>query len=554
MPSSTHRSKSVTIDQLPSIQTSLDPILFSSPHRYPQLVKREARETLRRSKSLPHPNDPAAQDDSALPLPEDLARSPSPVKANSQRRRSVAPAGEGRSQLQRSRSGKPGLKTKRRYTQGVESRSHHAASCPRSIVKELATSRQNSGKEPQSASQRTQSRGRSLRRTSTPDHVLPETRKERAASRQSTATKEANTGHSRSTKGRKRRAKPADGSLLDQLTSSGQPDQTLKSRKSARIVKGVFLVKEDPKHDEFNFPASRSQPELSWRPGDGFSADEAKSDFMVFCTGKNKRKRPSSLPGMGNLSVESDPVQSGSVRASGKRQRVSEFHHPQLLRGEKKDAWPTYHDFMDSTLPNRPKRAPLAEDEEITIPDSFRPETRVFEPRSTIKFLPQYDKGALDFRNFSNPEPQVRSTLVPALERMRAWRMSSPVEDPRSAREDADREYAKVSRIPESDCGSDSDDEPSDSNESNQSVRSYWDADGNHVYPDDIRQEGRRPGRNRRCISSSSEQEDDEENKDDEAFEDGAEVEFRDEEECEDDERRDGEDGEEEMEEEKGGN
>lgn len=197
------------------------------------------------------------------------------------------------------------------------------------------------------------------------------------------------------------------------------------------IPKGAFLVRKEPNSDQYRFPKASGKPQSPWLPGDGFSDAEAKTDFLFFVTGKRKRRVSPSLPGMGKLTTGTDGPKSSDIRAHGKRARKNGAYQQksELLRGGKKNVWPTRHDFIDSTLPRRDEE--VLDDcsvDELFVPNTLLSPPR-YEPQSTLKSSHWKSKGPLDFRNFETEEA-TRSSLLSDLRRVRAWREeSSPCAD-----------------------------------------------------------------------------------------------------------------------------
>ncbi|ORY64988.1 uncharacterized protein BCR38DRAFT_523538 [Pseudomassariella vexata] len=281
---------------------------------------------------------------------------------------------------------------------------------------------------------------------------------------------------------------------LDETPLDMQTNQERRERKPEYVAKGAFLVKKD-QEGEFNFPKFQSQPEPSWRAGDGFSGDEANPDFIFFVTGKHKRKRRSKfMLGMPTLSMNETSRPSSCIRAFGKRRRVDEFPQHQrrgVCRGEKKDIWPTLDDFVESTLPDRAKRlSNRAENDDgnsVVFSRRVVKETQL-EPINTMKYIPlrRRERGVLDF-GFSRGNDEIIAQLA----RVRAWRNVE-------SDEAEEAEYSdEGSQAAETDFGRTTDDEgpvgaaenssgTSRSSSLNSTDTSWWDADGNHVFRGDL--------------------------------------------------------------------
>lgn len=212
-----------------------------------------------------------------------------------------------------------------------------------------------------------------------------------------------------------------------------------KDEKQGYIPKGAFLVRKEPNSDQYRFPKASAKHQSSWVPGDGFSDAEAKPDFLFFVTGKRKRKTSPSLPGMGKLTTGMDGTKTSSIQAHGKRaQKEGAYHQKsELLRGERRDVWPTRHDFIDSTLPRRDEKAmDYCSADDFFIPSTvLSPPVTMYTPQPTSKFGNWIGKGPLDFRNFET-EDAAGTNLLKNLWRVRAWREESYL----CADEDADED------------------------------------------------------------------------------------------------------------------
>ncbi|KAK7956616.1 uncharacterized protein PG986_005838 [Apiospora aurea] len=277
--------------------------------------------------------------------------------------------------------------------------------------------------------------------------------------------------------------------ILGELPTTNTANQKAHRTESVRVLKGGFIIK-TPSTEQYKYPKASSQPEPLWRAGDGFSKEEAATDFLFYATGKHKRKRSSTLPRMGKLATGTDETESPSVRQSSKRSRgIGIYENLELLRGEQKEAWPTKADFEDCTLPTRPKRdlrTTQHDQAEITIPATFRPQReRSADSRSTMKYVPRPKKGALDFANFRDLEI-VKSTFPEdnLLSQIRIPRYDSESGDDGGEEEDEDDE-----RRTEEGSQADSDCEeyatPYASTRTSSPSGAYWDKRGNHIFPAD---------------------------------------------------------------------
>lgn len=267
---------------------------------------------------------------------------------------------------------------------------------------------------------------------------------------------------------------------------------------SLRLGNRAFLVRRNPELDEFRYPAHGHESGLVWRPGDGFTRDEAKPDFVFHMTGKHKRRLPRTLPGMKSL-----PVQNGSaISLSGddssqyKYRRIdlySEFQSVKLLhRRTKQEVWPTYEDFFDSTLPTRTVQPVLVDDAYLAplfSPFKVSPAETKYATSVTSRGNVQLKREFLDFQNFGRCiEPEVRSEITPALMRMRAFRTSSPLEESGSEQSADLEEYSEYSLAPELEDGEELEVSEEGGSSEMDTDASMWDAEGNHLYPSDIQQ------------------------------------------------------------------
>lgn len=282
------------------------------------------------------------------------------------------------------------------------------------------------------------------------------------------------------------------GTILGELQTTNVTNHQVFTTESVRVLKGGFVIK-TPSIEHYKYPKARSQPEPRWRAGDGFSEDEAATDFLFYATGTRKRKRSSTLPRMGKLSTGTDETESPGIRPSNKRSRgIGIYENLKLLRGEQKEAWPTKADFEDCTLPTTHARE-LAifklGDADTIIPATFRPpRERSTDSRSTVKYVPRSSKGALDFANFWNLGV-AKSTLPEynLLSQIRISRDSSV-----SGEEDEEVFYVDDGDDePIAEDGSQVDGVREEYGTSYASTRAsspsgaYWDEHGNHVFPED---------------------------------------------------------------------
>jgi hypothetical protein len=215
-------------------------------------------------------------------------------------------------------------------------------------------------------------------------------------------------------------------------------------------------------------------------------------------TGKHRRRFPRSLPGMKSLSVrdETSPPSTSNTSTQRKRQSIGSYFDFQQVKRPRptsvKEVWPTYADFVDSTLPVKPQQR-VPEGDKGPVP-SYRisgasQSNTKQAANTTVRDKGPLRRGMSDFQNFGRyMESDIRSAITPALLQMRALRSSSPLEESSSDQSVLLEEYSEASSTP----GSVHDEETNMSNEGESSDidsnASMWDADGNHLYPDDVQQ------------------------------------------------------------------
>ncbi|KAK8868891.1 hypothetical protein PGQ11_007469 [Apiospora arundinis] len=333
-------------------------------------------------------------------------------------------------------------------------------------------------------------RGRTQRRV-TPlpqiDHVPETPPSQRPASR--------NSGRPITPRSPSRARSRSQRTILGELPIANTANQGVRRVDSVRVLKGGFVIK-TPSTEQYKYPTPSSQPEPVWRAGDGFSEDEAAPDFLFYITGTRKRRRPLTLPGMGQLPTGMDETENPSIRPSNKRSRgIGVYENIDLLRGGQKEPWPTKTDFEDCTFPTRSKRGLRTHQDDyadVIIPATFRPQReQSVASGSSIKYIPRHKKGPLDFANFRDLET-VKSTYpqddLPS--RIQIRRYDSDSEE---GEEEGDEMYDEDEddSEPVVDADSQVDDSCEGYTTSDNSARepspseAYWDEDGNHVFPGD---------------------------------------------------------------------
>ncbi|KAI0100905.1 hypothetical protein GGR51DRAFT_575207 [Nemania sp. FL0031] len=180
------------------------------------------------------------------------------------------------------------------------------------------------------------------------------------------------------------------------------------------IRRGVYRLSKPREPKEFRFPKSKSQPELFWKAGDGFSDDELLPDFVLLMAGKNKRKRSRSLSTLGQLSVEAgndansnrtEVTISQASQAYGLRQKT---HHVPV-----QEVWPTRENFTENSVAKKPK----AKDHRSTQ-SSFpaSPKPSLMSRKDMVEVIPRKRRPS-DFENFGKCKrrSQSRHTLHQSL-------------------------------------------------------------------------------------------------------------------------------------------
>ncbi|KAI5921547.1 hypothetical protein F4810DRAFT_712373 [Camillea tinctor] len=192
------------------------------------------------------------------------------------------------------------------------------------------------------------------------------------------------------------------GSRLSVETSSSKADNS----ESPYVAKGTFLLHKSRPRDEFQFPKAKSQPDPVWQPGDGFSGDEARPDFIFSMTSNRKRKRSGSLSGMGKLQIEAEKVDknnsAGSPVPSRPRTENLIQRRAKYRSSGAKEIWPTLENFEDPSLSLTPKREEPGTQKKICQALSPSP-SPILVPKLVSQHIPLRNRGPLDFENFGRP-------------------------------------------------------------------------------------------------------------------------------------------------------
>ncbi|KAI0847496.1 hypothetical protein F5Y00DRAFT_271047 [Daldinia vernicosa] len=331
----------IRLDELPTIPSSMDPILTSSMV-YQPLVSPVATAALpERTRLLningEHPSGP----DEALNLHSDTARDipASPIRANVKRRRSIVSAPGDILGRRLSRRSSP---TALSHTDDLyRSRDDEVLRVPRKGTQPP--------KQTNSADHRSRKRG-----TSYPHGA--ESRKRQKVDGDDTPFSKPIIKRTGSAK--------SQGVTIPQLPLTGHMECNDNSEQVTYERKGAFRIRTNKGNNKFRFPKPRGQPEPPWRAGDGFSGDEARPSFLFFMTSTHKQRSPELLPGMGKLQLESEVTNKGHVR--GSRLSGSKFQHStptqrviKNRRGIAKDVWPTKENFVEELGPRHRRSTTL---------------------------------------------------------------------------------------------------------------------------------------------------------------------------------------------------
>ncbi|KAI2466245.1 hypothetical protein F4781DRAFT_434609 [Annulohypoxylon bovei var. microspora] len=193
-------------------------------------------------------------------------------------------------------------------------------------------------------------------------------------------------------------------SLVPPLSLSGDVEDY--NQEAAYERRGAFRLKRDIEgSDEFRFPKPHNRPEPLWRAGDGFSVEEVRPNFVFLMTGSHKQKKANTIPGLGELQLETGDGSKEDLRSSGisrrKTQHISQYE-TKHRRGVAKDVWPTIDNFTEE-LEVRKRNPTVLENEKI-ISSTMRPQpTPAPRARETIGYNPlslMRKRRASHFENF----------------------------------------------------------------------------------------------------------------------------------------------------------
>ncbi|KAI0813812.1 hypothetical protein GGR55DRAFT_676741 [Xylaria sp. FL0064] len=384
---------------------------------------------LRRTKSANYRSSsqgwekPVPQDETQDGNAYTRARTNSPVRANSKRRRSAAP--------------NPGREIKHRPLGGASRRtaSPSLRSEPSSYERDVSPRRVSQPSSPYTAllNHRSPSRGRTWRREHTPyPDSLGRARGHQQNERSNVSTRRQYTQNDTA---------PEQAESPKSLFEADD----LAVKVSSYVTKGNFRLRTDRQLGEFRFPKSRSQPEPIWSAGDGFSDDEARPQFTSPMARKNKRKRSRSLSAFGQLSLEAEDASKSStskgtassqLRLKGSRGQVS---------GMAKDAWPTRESFMEPSI-SKQSRTTISQDSNVngSTPPSYHPCSSTSMPE--MKRAVPRKREASYFENFGKRrrKSHSRHSRGPSLSCMRNHQATGPQASEEENEEDRNGPYEGV--------------------------------------------------------------------------------------------------------------
>ncbi|KAI2783607.1 hypothetical protein F4815DRAFT_503495 [Daldinia loculata] len=373
------------LDELPTIPSSMDPILTSSMVYQSLISVGETAALPERTRSLNindnHPPGP----DEVLGLDNDRTRviPASPIRANVKRRRSVVSAPGDILGRRLSRRNSPTALSHRDDL--YHPRNDEVLRVPHKGIQ--------TPKRTNSANDRSRKRG-----TSYPDG---------AESRKRQRVDDDDTPFTKPTIKRTGSTKKSQGVTIPQLPLTGQVEYNENGGQVTYERKGAFRLRTDKGNNKFRFLKPRARPEPPWRAGDGFSGDEARPNFLFFMTGTHKQRRPELLPGMGKLQLENEVANKDDVR--GSRLSGSKVQHStptqreiKNRRGIAKDVWPTKENFVEELGPRHRKSTTL--ENQGAISPSMLTKPTFLTPQNqdmfSYKTLTPRKRKHSDFENF----------------------------------------------------------------------------------------------------------------------------------------------------------
>ncbi|KAI1127747.1 hypothetical protein F5Y10DRAFT_292580 [Nemania abortiva] len=182
---------------------------------------------------------------------------------------------------------------------------------------------------------------------------------------------------------------------------------------SPYVRKGLFRLSYNQEPQIFRFPKSRSQPELSWQAGDGFSDDELLPRPIFTMMGKHKRKRSKSLSAFGQLSVEAQNVADNDavgLTSSQQHYRLSGLRRNNRGVGAK-DMWPTRENFLDDSIAPRPRNVVAKERSSTKSTTPTTPKSKPMSKSETQQTIPRKRRPS-DFENFGRHKRRPQSRHI----------------------------------------------------------------------------------------------------------------------------------------------
>ncbi|KAI0431617.1 hypothetical protein F5Y09DRAFT_354734 [Xylaria sp. FL1042] len=370
-----------SLADVPTIPSSMDPIhtghsasLASAAQGILAILRRTKSECYRNSSQ--DRRNSASQEESEGENEYTRARTNSPVRANSKRRRAAAPT--------------PGEISRRTSSSSLPSE-------PDSSARHVSPRRVSEPSTPNTTAsdQRSPSRGRTRKRNATPHIDHSGQSRSRQHDERSNISRRRQYTHSE---------RPQEQAVYS--PPSSEADESIVDVASY-VTKGGFRLRAGRELGEFRFPKPRTQPEPAWSAGDGFSDDEARPQFTSPMTRKWKRKRSRSLSSFGQLSLEADDTAkstptgtaSAQLHLRGSRGRVSRVA---------KDSWPTRESFMEPSISKQPRNiAPGDYSVTKSTPSSHQTCSSISRPET--KQVVSRKRQASDFENFGKRRRKSRS-------------------------------------------------------------------------------------------------------------------------------------------------
>ncbi|KAI0165599.1 hypothetical protein GGR57DRAFT_127705 [Xylariaceae sp. FL1272] len=133
--------------------------------------------------------------------------------------------------------------------------------------------------------------------------------------------------------------------VLSQAVDPAPDLQSSTVRKGAYLTKGNFRLRNQDL-TKFYYPKSQSSPEPAWYAGDGFTASEAKPELLLRIPGKLRGKSSRLLPALGQLVLEQDSAsEHGQSSVTLTRPRSKPLAKPHYFDAE--EDWPTKQVFYE---------------------------------------------------------------------------------------------------------------------------------------------------------------------------------------------------------------